>query len=164
MSRPTASSAVGQIDQRRTALLERQSPAVAGAEQARQQPGDHRLVADDGHQRVGRLPGQRRDDLGDAAVSQRRLDHGLQASEGAGGDLGCGVGSRQRARQQHVGPVGDPGQAPRGHPEPRTAAWGQRSGVLGHTRRAARHGGGVTDDEQSHAAGSAGMLLTSRRR
>jgi hypothetical protein len=89
-------------------------------------------------------------DLVDATVSQRRLDRGLNALEGLGGDVGRRPRAEQRARQQYVWPTGDAGQPLRRHAELGSAFRGQRALVVRDAGRATGYRGRVADEEELH--------------
>src|SRR5206468_5129928 len=114
---PVGRRTVGKVHESRAALLEREPLALRGAEQAREQRPEERLVADERDPGAGRMSLQRGNDSVDARASKCRLDHGRDVREGTRGDVGGRPGAGKRTRQQQIWPTRDPGEPSRGHAE-----------------------------------------------
>src|SRR2546426_7541340 len=108
---------LGQIDEGRPTFLERKLPAVASTQETSEECPQHRFVADDGDHGLARLLAEGGQNRIDAAVSEGWLDAGLDALEGARGDVGGGTRGGTAAGSQPVSPVATAGRPPARHPE-----------------------------------------------
>src|SRR5439155_19004026 len=142
---PVGRRTVGKVHESRAALLEREPLALRGAEQAREQRPEKRLVADERDPGAGWMRLQRGNDAVDARTSKRRLDRGRDVREGTRGDLGGRPGAGKRARQQQVWPTRDPSEPSRGQAELGLAVESERTLVVGNAGRSPGHRGGVAN-------------------
>src|SRR6266849_2083340 len=141
---------LGQIDKCRPSFLERKSRAVASTQETSEECPQHRLVAHDGHRGLARLTAEGGQNRVDAAVGEGRLDAGLDALEGARGNVRGGARAGKRAGQQHVGSVGKAGQTFGSHTELGLALRREGAIVIGNARRPAGDGSSVTNDQEPH--------------
>src|SRR5262245_469504 len=101
--------------------------------------------------------GQRLEDLHDVLdviARERLLYPRLDPPESLGRNLRRGTGARERARQQNLGTIDYPSQAPRRSAEFLLPAGRKRPIVVGNSLGAPGHGGRVADDQELHGPGN----------